>query len=145
MNRRFAAVLLAAAALAPTACAPPSAEELVRDVMQVRNNYDAKLQSWIQREDGTLYLDVLVVNNNETSLRTLTVMVEQLDADNNVLSARRVPIDVAELTAGLGQSVGVTVPAAAAMVEGVRLYVEPAPPREAWAEFPEFDAVRPRI
>lgn len=145
MTGRFAALLLVTVAFFPTACSAPSAEDLVHDVMAVRNNYDARLQSWIQRDDGTLYLDVLVVNNNDTSLATLTVMVEQLDADNNVLDARRVPMDVAELTPGLGQSVGVTVPAAAEVVEGVRLFIERDPPREAWPEFPEFDAVRPRI
>ena len=136
------AALLAAATLA---CAPPSAEELVRNVFQLRNNYDANLTSWILRPDGSLYLDVLVVNNNETTLPALTVMVEQLDVDNNVLRAERVAIDVSALTAGLGQGIGVTVPNAIPEVEGVRLLVEGNPPRDVWAEFKELDGVRPRI
>jgi hypothetical protein len=132
--------------LLATACSPPSAEDLVRGVAEQRRNYDATLQSWTQREDGSLYLDVLVVNNNvETSLRTLTVLVEQLDADDNVLSSTREALNVVTLTPGLGQGVGVTLAGAAAQVEGVRLFIEPLPDEEDWADFPEFDAVRPRI
>jgi len=145
MKSSAALMFLASVAVLAGACNPPSAEDLVQQVMAQRNNYDATLTSWIVRPDGSLYLDVLVVNNNESSLSALTVMVEQLDIDNKVLAAQRVPIDVSELTAGLGQGLGVTLPRAADGVEGVRLYIEPNPPREAWKEFPEFEGVRPRI
>jgi len=144
MKRPFLAALVLAF-VAP-ACSPPSAEDLVRAVAEQRNNYSATLQSWTQREDGSLYLDVLVVNNNaESSLRTLTVMVEQLDADNNVLGSSRGVLDVVSLTPGLGQPVGLTLAGAAAQVEGIRLFVEPLPAEDDWPDFPEFDAVRPRI
>ena len=143
--KRVALAALVLALVAP-ACSPPSADDLVRGVMEQRRNYSATLQSWTQREDGSLYLDVMVVNNNvEGSLRRLTVMVEQLDAEDNVLSADRVALDVATLTPGLGQPVGVTVAGAAPVVEGIRLYVEPQPEEAEWPDFPEFDAVRPRI
>jgi len=143
--KRLVLAALVLALVAP-ACSPPSAEDLVRGVAEQRNNYTATLQSWTQREDGSLYLDVLVVNNNiEGSLRTLTVMVEQLDADNNVLGSSREVLNVVTLTAGLGQPVGVTLAGAAAQVEGIRLFVEPRPSAEDWPEFPEFDAVRPRL
>lgn len=144
MKRFFFAALVLA--LVAPACSPPSAEDLVRAVAEQRRNYDATLQSWTQREDGSLYLDVLVVNNNvETALRTLTVLVEQLDADNNLLASSREVLNVVSLTPGLGQGVGVTLAGAAAQVEGIRLFVEPQPSEEDWGEFPEFDAVRPRI
>jgi hypothetical protein len=144
MTRRlFAAVILV---LVAAACSPPSADDLVRGVVERRNNYTAELKSWTQREDGSLYLDVLVVNNNpEGSLRTLTVLIEQLDADGNVLGASREVLDVVALTAGLGQSVGVTLAGVAPQVEGIILRRETQPAEEDWAEFPEFDAVRPRI
>ncbi len=142
MNRHTAAVLIAAATLA---CSAPSAADLVLEVIQTRNNYDAELQSWIVRPDGALYLEVLVVNNNETALRYLTVMVEQLDADNNVLAVDRVSLDVAALTAGLGQNLGVTLPVAEPGVEGVRLFIETNPGEDIWPEFRELDSVRPRI
>ena len=88
----------------------------------------------------------MVVNNNvEESLRTLTVIVEQLDIDDKILDSRRHVLDVAEMTAGIGQSVGVQVRPAFSAVEGIRLLVEPRPEREDWPEFPELDAVRPRI
>lgn len=138
-----------AAVIALAACSAPSAEDLVREVIAQRNSYDARLSSWIVREDAAvpfLYLDVMVVNNNmEATLRTLTVMVEQLDADDQVLDARRVALDVAALTAGIGQSIGVQVSPANPAVEGVRLFVEGNPATEVWPEFPEFDSVRPRI
>lgn len=144
MKRLFLATLVLA--LVAPACSPPSADDLVRGVAEQRRNYEATLQSWRQREDGSIYLDVLVVNNNiETSLRTLTVLVEQLDADNNVLSSTREVLNVATLTPGLGQGVGVTLAGAAAQVEGIRLFIEPLPDEEDWSNFPEFDAVRPRI
>jgi len=143
--RRFAAAALLLMLAAP-ACSPPSADDLVRGVMEQRNNYSAELKSWTQREDGSLLLDVLVVNNNtEASLRTLTVRVEQLDTDDTVLGSERVPMDVLSLTPGLGQSVVVSVAGAAAQVEGVRLFIEGSPEETEWADFPEFDAVRPRI
>lgn len=127
-------------------CSPPSADDLVRQVMEQRNNYTATLQSWTQREDGSLYLDVLVVNNNaEGTLRTLTVMVDQYDADSEVIDSRRVVLNVANLTPGLGESVGVTLPGAAAQVEGAALRIEPRPEEGVWDQFPEFDAVRPRV
>jgi len=147
MKRRLA--LIAAIALVGVACSAPTAEELVRQVIQQRNAYDATLSSWIVRDDAAipyLYLDVMVVNNNaEATLRTLTVMVEQLDADNNVITSSRAGIDVASFTPGMGQSVGVTVAPAADGVEGVRLFVETNPPEDVWREFKEFDAVRPRV
>ena len=144
MKRLFLATLVLA--LATPACSPPSAEDLVREVTKQRNNYAATLQSWTQREDGSLYLDVLVVNNNtEGVLRTLTVMVEQYDADDNVIGSSREIMQVATLTAGLGQPVGVTLAGAATQVEGVFLFIERSPSEADWAEFPEFEAVRPRI
>ena len=139
---------LTTALLATAACSPPSADDLVLEVIQRRNQYDVTLSSWVVREEGPapfLYLDVMFVNNNQESMRTLTVMVEQLDADDNSLGNTRVPVDVSALTAGIGQSIGVEVRPAHPQVEGVRLFVESNPPREVWPEFPEFDAVRPRI
>ena len=138
----LATILLTAVCIA---CSPPSAADLVRKVMEQRNNYDVNMTSWIQRPDGSLYFDVMVVNNNQTALTKLTVMVEQLDADDNVLATGRVVMDVSALTAGLGQAIGVTLPNAAVGVEGARLFVESSPPKEAWPVFPELDAVRPRI
>ena len=85
------------------ACSPPSAEDLVQGVINTRNNYSADLKSWLINEEGPepyLYLEVMVVNNNsEESLRTLTVVVEQLDLDDEdnivgVLDSRRVVLDV---------------------------------------------------
>ena len=114
--------------------------------MQQRNRYDATPQSWIVRPDGTIYLEVLVVNNNlEGGLRTLTVLVEQIDTDETVLKSERVPMNVMSLTAGLGKNLGVSVMAVKPDVEYVRLLVEAAPESDRWSEFPEFDAVRPRI
>ena len=49
------------------------------------------------------------------------------------------------MTAGIGQSVGVQVRPAFSAVEGVQLKIETRPGREDWPEFPELDAVRPRI
>jgi hypothetical protein len=144
MKRALLAALVLAV-IAP-ACSPPSANDLVRSVMQQRNNYNADLQSWTQHEDGSLYLDVLVVNNNpEGSLRTLTVVVQQFDAEENVVGSSRVSLNVATLTAGLGSPVGVTVAGAIERVEGIVLRIEPQPEEAEWADFPEFNAVRPRI
>lgn len=140
------AILLLAVVV--TGCSAPSAQDMVGEVIDQRNNYEAQASSWIIRDQPTphVYLDVMVINNNEAvALRTLTVMVEQLDADGNVLDARRVPIDTAQLTPGIGQGVGVQVTPVAEGVEGVRLYVERNPAEEIWPEFPEFNAVRPRI
>lgn len=142
MKRTAALLLLATTAVG---CGTPSANDLVREVIQTRNNYTAELQSWIVRPDGALYLDVLVVNNNESSLRNLTVMVEQLDADGDPLGNDRVALDVAALTAGLGQNIGVTLPGADPAVDGVRLFIETNPGEDVWPEFREFDSVRPRI
>ena len=63
MTRRLVLLLLTTAL---TACGTPSAADLVRPVIQTRNNYDATLQSWILRPDGALLPDVLVVTINET-------------------------------------------------------------------------------
>jgi hypothetical protein len=147
MRRLTALALLALVGL--VACSPPSAQDLVRQVVQQRNNYEARLTSWIVREDAPtphLYLDVMIINNNdEVALKTLTVMVEQLDAEDGVLHSQRVAVDVAQLTAGIGQGVGVQVLPVATGVEGIRLYVETNPESAVWPEFPEFNAVRPRI
>lgn len=142
-------VLLLGVACAALACAAPSAEDLVAEVLATRNEYEVQLSSWIERNSGTpnasLYLDVNVVKNTEESLTRLTVLVEQLDANNDVLASQRAPIDVSELdTRGLSRSYGVEVRPVAPGVEGVRLALEPNPPAETWAEFPELDRVRPR-
>jgi len=137
---------IVATVLAIAACSPPSGEELVQQVMQQRNRYNATPQSWIVRPDNSIYIEVLVVNNNlEGGLRTLTVLVEQIDTDDSVLKSERVPIDVLSLTAGLGKNLGVSVIAVTPDVEYVRLVVEPAPEADTWSDFPEFDAVRPRL
>jgi hypothetical protein len=118
-------------------------------VLATRNEYEVQLSSWIERDAGmpnaSLYLDVNVVKNTEESLTRLTVLVEQLDANDNVLASQRVPIDVSDMdTRGLSRTYGVEVRPAAPGVEGVRLVVEPSPPAETWADFPELDRVRPR-
>jgi hypothetical protein len=148
MTRRaiLPALLLAATAVA---CSPPTAEELVAEIFATRNNFEARLSSWIDRDtDGPapyLYLDVTVVKNTEASLNQLTVLVEQLDADNQVLSAQRVPIDVSGLDVrGLSRQYPVEVRPMHPAVEGVRVIVEPNPPPETWPQFPELDRVRPR-
>lgn len=150
MKRLLPLSLLAlTVAVASVACSAPSADDLVQDVMRQRMNYEARLNSWIVREDTSpphLYLEVNVLNNNQdVTLRTLTVMVEQLDSDGEVLSAQRKAIDVAELTPGIGQSMGVQVAPAHPQVDGIRLFVESQPERDTWSQFPELDAVRPRI
>lgn len=140
-------VLVLAAGL--IVCGPPSAEEKVQEVMELRNEYDVRLGSWTVRdregERPHLYLDVSVVQNTEQGLSDLTVMVEQLDRNNELLRQDRVTLDVGDLTLNLAENVGVEVRPAHPQAEGIRLYVEPNPPREVWDEFPEFEEVRPRI
>ena len=140
------ALLVAATALA---CSPPSAEDLVADVIATRNQFEVSLSSWIDRDAETpqpwLYLDVAVVKNTEAQLTRLTVLVEQLDANNAVLASQRVPIDVSDMDVrGLSKTYGLEVRPMAAAVEGVRLVIEPNPAPETWGEFPELDRVRPR-
>lgn len=140
------ALLVAATAFA---CSPPSAEDLVNQVLATRNQFEVSLSSWIDRDADTaqpwLYLDVAVVKDTEESLTRLTVLVEQLDADNKVLSSQRVPIDVSDMDMrGLSKTYGVEVRPMAAGVEGVRITVEPNPPADVWDQFPELDRVRPR-
>ena len=146
-HRRTA--FFAVAAILVTACSPPSASDLVKDVIAQRNQYEARLSSWVIRDDGTaqpfLYLDVLVVNNSQQSLRKLTVLVGQLDADNKSLGSTRLTMEVSSLTLGISQNIGVEVRPVYEHVEGVRLIIEPNPDPSSWDEFPEFAAVRPRI
>lgn len=147
--QRFLPVVLLPLAILALACSPPSADDLVQEVLRQRQNYEARLSSWIIRDSTSpphLYLDVNVINNNQdATLDQLTVMVEQLDSEDNVLSAQRVPIDASELTPGISESKGIEVSPAVANVDGVRLYIEGSPDPEVWNEFPELDAVRPRI
>ena len=99
-TRPFVAILLLLAPLA-AACSAPSAEDLVQQVLATRNQFEVALSSWIDRDAGTpnayLYLDVNVVKNTEQNLTRLTVMVEQLDANNEVLTSQRVAIDVSDM------------------------------------------------
>lgn len=147
--KRLPSCLLIAAALLALACAPPTADELVEEVMVTRLSYDVQAKSWIIRDGSNppeIYIEALVINNNqEATLRTLTVKVDQLDADGELLSSQRVPIDVVALTPGIGQTLGVVASPAHPDVDGITLLVEPRPDADVWAEFPEFDAVRPRI
>ncbi len=131
------------------ACSPPSAEDLVSGVIATRNQFEVSLSSWIDRDAETtqpwLYLDVAVVKNSEAQLTRLTVLVEQLDANNAVLASQRVPIDVSDMDVrGLSKTYGLEVRPMAAGVEGVRLVIEPNPSEDTWGEFPELDRVRPR-
>ena len=131
------------------ACSPPSADDLVAEIIAVRNNFEVSLSSWIDRDTDTatpyLYLDVDVVKNVEDSLARLTVLVEQLDATSSVLDSQRIPIDVSSMDIrGLSKKYTLEVRPLVAGVEGVRLTIEPSPARETWPEFPELDRVRPR-
>ncbi len=147
--KRLVTLLLLATSLSAIGCAPPSADELVEDVMRIRLQYDVEARSWIIREESNppeIYIEAFVLNNNQDdALRTLTVMVEQYDADGNVIGADRVALDVADLTPGIGRSIGITVPAASDNVDGLVVRREVRPEQDVWGEFPEFDAVRPRI
>lgn len=148
MSLRFRVLLLALSALLVVSCSPPSAEDLVTDILQVRNEFEVRLTSWIVRDEGTanarLYLDVTVLKNTAEPLDYLTVMVEQQDAAGNTLSEKRVSFEVVQLERGLSQTTGVEVFPAQPGVEGVRLYIEPNPPRDTWGEFRELARVRPR-
>ncbi len=142
----FIALLLAATTIA---CSPPSAEDLVMQVIVERNNFEANLSSWIDRDTDTaapyLYLSVDVVKNTEANLTRLTVLVQQIDADGNVLDTQRVPIDVSDMDMrGLSKKYSLDVRPLAAGIEGVTLIIEPNPERDTWGEFPELDRVRPR-
>ncbi len=143
--RVFALVFVA---LLAVGCSPPSAEDMVNDVLLVRTEHDVELTSWVPRGEGGadphLYVDVTIMKNTDESIHWLTVMVEQQDAIGNKLSETRVSLDVYDIERGYPQNVGVAVRPLMPAVEGVRLYLEPNPPQEAWDEFPELDAVRPR-
>lgn len=147
MRHRVQLTTLLVAAMA-VGCSAPTAEDLVAEVIATRNQYEVALSSWIDRNVGTpqahLYLDVNVINDGQGSLQTLTVLVNQLDANNEVLASQRVPIDVSGMTGGLSKSTGIEVSPLAPGVEGVSLAIEPNPPADAWDEFPELERVRPR-
>ena len=142
------ALLLAAVTIA---CSPPSAEDLVMEVIATRNQFEANLSSWVDRDTDTaapyLYLDVDVVKDTEASLSRLTVLVQQVDANGNVLDEQRVAIDVSDMNMrGLSKKYGLEVRPLAPGVEGVTLAIEPNPARETWADFPELgqgQAARP--
>lgn len=140
-----ALVLIAALSLA---CSPPTAEELVRERIRARHDFQVELSSWVDRTDARgqpyLYLDLRVVKNRDNPLAQLTIMVEQLDEQENILAQQRVTLDVADLTRGLTRSMSAEVRPLAEGVMGVRVHIEPEPPREVWDQFPEFDDVRPR-
>ena len=140
------ALLIAAAAVA---CSPPSAQDLVMEVIRTRNSFEVRLTSWLDRGADTsqpyLYLDVEVVKNTEASLTRLTVLVRQLDGSDNVLSEQRVPIDVSDMDVpGLSKKYSLEVRPMHPSVEGVTLVIEPNPDPEFWSDFPELDRVRPR-
>jgi hypothetical protein len=140
--------VLVVLALVAIACGPPSAEDLVNEILLVRTDFDVQLTSWVPRDEGGadphLYLDVTILKETDESLRYLTVMVEQQDELGNTLSETRVALDVSNVERGYPQNVGVAVRPLMPNVEGVRLYLEPNPPQDAWSEFPELEAVRPR-
>ncbi len=147
MRRRALVAVLLLAALA--ACSPPSAEDLVAEVIRTRNNFEVSLASWIDRDTDTaqpwLYLDVVVLKDTEDNLTRLTVLVKQLDEAGAVLAEQRVAIDVSNMDMrGLSKNYGLELRPLAAGVEGVTLVIEPNPPREVWDQFPELDRVRPR-
>ena len=147
MRRRALVTVLLLAAVA--ACSPPSAEDLVAEVIRTRNNFEVSLASWIDRDTDTaqpwLYLDVVVLKDTEDNLTRLTVLVKQLDEAGAVLAEQRVAIDVSNIDMrGLSKNYGLELRPMAAGVEGVTLAIEPNPAREVWDEFPELDRVRPR-
>lgn len=147
MRRRALVAVLLLAAVA--ACSPPSAEDLVAEVIRTRNNFEVSLASWIDRDTDTaqpwLYLDVVVLKDTEDNLTRLTVLVKQLDEAGAVLAEQRVAIDVSNMDMrGLSKNYGLELRPLAAGVEGVTLAIEPNPPREVWDQFPELDRVRPR-
>lgn len=148
MHSRLALITLALTVALPVACSPPTAEELVQERIRARTDFTVELSSWVDRTDAQgqpyLYLDLRVIKDRDNPLAELTVMVEQLDEQQNVLSEQRITVDVADLTRGLAKSLSAEVQPIAEDVMGVRVYVEPDPPREAWDQFPEFDEVRPR-
>ena len=88
---------------------------------------------------SSLYLDVLILNNSDKSLRTLTLLVEQLDANDQLLASQRVAAEVTALTPGISQTVGVELGPAHSSVEGIRLILELDPGPEIWDQFPEFN------
>ena len=142
------ALLLLSAWTLASSCSAPTAEDLVRDLVRSRNDYEVRLTSWVVREHpgapSSLYLDVLILNNSDKSLRTLTLLVEQLDANDQLLASQRVAAEVTALTPGISQTVGVELGPAHSSVEGIRLILELDPGPEIWDQFPEFNAVRPR-
>ncbi len=147
MRRRALVTALLLAAV--VACSPPSAEDLVAEVIRTRNNFEVSLASWIDRDTDTaqpwLYLDVVVLKDTEDNLTRLTVLVKQLDEAGAVLAEQRVAIDVSNIDMrGLSKNYGLELRPMAAGVEGVTLAIEPNPPREVWDQFPELDRVRPR-
>ena len=147
MRRRALVTALLLAAV--VACSPPSAEDLVAEVIRTRNNFEVSLASWIDRDTDTaqpwLYLDVVVLKDTEDNLTRLTVLVKQLDEAGAVLAEQRVAIDVSNMDMrGLSKNYGLELRPLAAGVEGVTLAIEPNPAREVWDEFPELDRVRPR-
>lgn len=147
MRRRALVTALLLAAV--VACSPPSAEDLVAEVIRTRNNFEVSLASWIDRDTDTaqpwLYLDVVVLKDTEDNLTRLTVLVKQLDEAGAVLAEQRVAIDVSNIDMrGLSKNYGLELRPMAAGVEGVTLVIEPNPAREVWEQFPELDRVRPR-
>ena len=147
MRHNLLIALIAAAAA--VACSPPTANDLVAEIIAARNEFEAEATSWIDRDvdtpDPSLYIEVIVVKNTEERLTRLTVLVEQLDAASAVVASLRVPIDVSDMDVrGLSKTYGVEVRPRHPGVEAIRLIIEPDPPADVWDQFPELDRVRPR-
>ncbi|MFC2171053.1 hypothetical protein ACFLU6_00300 [Acidobacteriota bacterium] len=124
-----------------TGCSKDPLKELKIKRMQ----YKIELTNWTwkgEERSGEVVLDFSVQNENSDRLDYVTVLVEEMDLEKNIVNERLVPLDVSQIPPG--QSGAVT-----AYIENVSEHVdegfigakrEANPPRSAWQGMPEFRA-----
>lgn len=135
MRRLFILLLIPAS----VSCAP---ENPIESVVTARNGYGVEVTNLINRPDeNKILIEFNVINSTPSRLDHLTVLMEQLDADENVLDKSRHVLDVSELGYNGSMPILKKIERASDRVQAVSCRIEKNPDRKAMMEMKEFEGL----
>jgi hypothetical protein len=122
----IAAVALCAAVLCAAGCQPSDPEA---KILKQRARWDVQLLSWVQTADGSIQMSTRLTGPPSSSIETLTVRIDLLDASGQTIDEVWHVFDLKPIARGGPLDVMVLLPAEGLQVEGIAIHrvLEPGP------------------
>jgi hypothetical protein len=108
-------------------------------IVNLRNQFKVEVVNCvINKEEGEIVFNLLIVNNSRKKLDYLTLKLVQYDEDDLSLAEGRITIEVSDLDPGIGKTELLNYTPADPQAVGISVEVEQFPAKGEFSQYKEF-------